>query len=71
MRRIGAACALLMVIIVVPSPVLGQRPPGITANSVERGFADVPGGRLYYEIAGSGEPVVLIHGGWGDIRYWD
>ena len=71
MRRIGPACALLMVIIVVPSSVLGQKPPELTANSVERGFADVPGGRLYYEIAGSGDPVVLIHGGWGDIRYWD
>ena len=71
MRRIGPACALLMVIIVVPSPVLGQKPPEITPNSVERGFADVSGGRLYYEIAGSGDPVVLIHGGWGDIRHWD
>ena len=65
MRRIGPAYALLLVIIVVPSLVLGQKTSEITANSVERGFADVPGGRLYYEIAGSGDPVVLLHGGWG------
>lgn len=72
MRRIGPVCALLFVVVVVPSPVLGQKPPAeMAANSVERGFADVSGGRLYYEIAGSGDPVVLIHGGWGDIRYWD
>jgi pimeloyl-ACP methyl ester carboxylesterase len=27
------------------------------------GFADVNGGRLYHEIYGGGEPLVLIHGG--------
>jgi 3-oxoadipate enol-lactonase len=38
------------------------------ANS---GFADVDGTRLYYEVAGSGPPVVLLHGGWLDLRQWD
>jgi hypothetical protein len=28
-----------------------------------RAFADVNGLRLYYEIHGSGRPVVLLHGG--------
>ena len=26
------------------------------------GFVDVEGTRLYYEVAGSGPPVVLLHG---------
>ena len=34
-------------------------------------WLDVPGGRLYYETAGSGAPVVLLHGGFGDRRMWD
>ncbi|HUG47521.1 MAG TPA: alpha/beta hydrolase [Candidatus Limnocylindria bacterium] len=37
----------------------------------ESGFIDVPGGRLYYEIEGSGPPLLLIHGGLGSLRMWD
>lgn len=35
------------------------------------GFADINGTRLYYEIAGDGLPVVLIHGFSLDCRMWD
>ena len=38
---------------------------------VSSGYADVNGTRLYYEHAGEGDPVVLIHGNWGDCRHWD
>ncbi len=34
-------------------------------------FADVNGTRLYYEVAGSGHPLVLIHGFTLDTRMWD
>ncbi|HZO93185.1 MAG TPA: alpha/beta fold hydrolase [Candidatus Baltobacteraceae bacterium] len=40
-------------------------------TSVESGFADVNGTRLYYETAGAGVPVVLIHGLGLDARTWD
>jgi pimeloyl-ACP methyl ester carboxylesterase len=36
-----------------------------------RGFAPVNGTRLFYEVQGKGEPVVLIHGGQLDSRMWD
>jgi len=39
--------------------------------TVEKGIAEVNGTRLYYEIAGSGDPIVLIHGNGGDRRHWD
>jgi pimeloyl-ACP methyl ester carboxylesterase len=42
-----------------------------SAARVESGTLPVPGGELYYEVAGSGDPVVLIHGGFGDRRMWD
>jgi len=34
-------------------------------------IADVSGTRLYYEMAGSGSPVVFIHGFGSDSRVWD
>mgnify|MGYP001557104857 CR=1 FL=1 len=39
---------------------------------VESGFAEFGDSRLYYEVAGTGEPtVVLIHGGMLDNSMWD
>src|SRR5262245_970929 len=38
---------------------------------IHTGFADVNGTRLYYELAGAGHPLVLIHGFTLDIRMWD
>jgi 3-oxoadipate enol-lactonase len=37
----------------------------------EQEFAAVDGTRLYYEVAGSGEPLVLIHGFALDMHMWD
>ncbi len=42
-----------------------------TAADAQTGFVDVQGGRLYYEEAGTGQPLVLIHGGFLDRRMWD
>jgi pimeloyl-ACP methyl ester carboxylesterase len=38
---------------------------------VVSGFAVVNGTSLYYEIAGAGTPVALIHGFTLDTRMWD
>ena len=40
-------------------------------SSVDSDNAEVNGTRLYYEIFGFGEPIVLIHGGYCDLRVWD
>src|SRR5258706_13574858 len=37
----------------------------------QSGYVEVPGARLYYEVAGSGYPLVLIHGYSLDVRMWD
>lgn len=39
--------------------------------SSESGFLETNGARLYYEVEGSGEPVVLIHAGVANLRMWD
>jgi hypothetical protein len=36
------------------------------AQRIDTGFAEVSGAPLYYEIAGAGRPLVLIH---EDIAY--
>lgn len=37
----------------------------------ETGVAEVNGARIYYEVAGEGEPLVLVHAGIADSRMWD
>lgn len=37
----------------------------------QRGFAPVNGAELYYETAGSGYPLLLIHAGVADSRMWN
>lgn len=45
---------------------------GSPAPIVESGFAEFGQSRLYYEIAGAGEPtVILLHGGMLDCTMWD
>ena len=40
-------------------------------DQVQRGFAEVNGTSLYYEVAGEGLPLVLNHGGLVDNHLWD
>jgi hypothetical protein len=40
----------------------------VSNTSIDREFLEVNGARLYCEIAGSGPAVVLIHGGFVDMR---
>jgi pimeloyl-ACP methyl ester carboxylesterase len=55
------------------SVAAAQSPPNQSAaqSQVQSGFAEINGGKIYYEVAGSGHPLVLIHGGQMDRRMWD
>jgi 3-oxoadipate enol-lactonase len=37
----------------------------------ETGHLAVEGGKIYYEVAGTGHPLVLVHAGVADHRMWD
>jgi pimeloyl-ACP methyl ester carboxylesterase len=40
-------------------------------SRVESGFAAINNARIYYEIAGQGQPFVMIHAGVADSRQWN
>ncbi|MEO7266182.1 MAG: alpha/beta hydrolase [Ferruginibacter sp.] len=41
------------------------------ALNIDSGYAALNGTKLYWETAGIGEAIVLIHGSFGDRRFWD
>jgi pimeloyl-ACP methyl ester carboxylesterase len=47
---------------------VGERP---RVTRLTQGFVEVDGGRLYFEVAGDGPSVVLLHPGLWDRRTWD
>ena len=38
---------------------------------VTSGYVQVNGTRLYYEIAGEGTPLILVHDALHDMHIWD
>lgn len=48
-----------------PAASTKQVKPGKTVTASKIGYAPVNGLKLYYEIHGNGEPLVLLHGGLG------
>jgi len=39
--------------------------------TIKTGFADINGAKLYYKLAGEGQPFVMIHAGISDHRMWN
>lgn len=44
---------------------------GAQVSQSSRGLVPTNGTKLYYEVAGAGAPVVLLHGGWLNSSQWD
>lgn len=40
-------------------------------NEIRTGFVEINGADLYYEVAGAGYPLLLLHAGVADSRMWD
>lgn len=43
----------------------------VLGSPVREGWASVPGGDVHWEERGSGDAIVLLHGGGLDMRQWD
>jgi len=61
MKRIQIPTLALLVVSVVAT---GQEPPARPAKA-EGNYATVNGLKMYYEVHGTGKPLVLLHGGFG------
>jgi pimeloyl-ACP methyl ester carboxylesterase len=59
---------LVWLMLVVINCISNGQAAGIKVDS---GFVEVNGGKLYYEMAGSGEYVVLLHDGMVSNEIWD
>jgi pimeloyl-ACP methyl ester carboxylesterase len=67
--------AVLTVVAIVAAPIRGQAPARRPAQGAWGGkttgvghYADVNGIKLYYETAGTGRPLILLHGGLGALE---
>jgi pimeloyl-ACP methyl ester carboxylesterase len=46
------------------------QPPKPMPDAISSGYAPVNGVQIYYSIYGSGRPVILLHGGLGNMEYF-
>ena len=61
----------LFLILLTVLNVLAQQPTGNSSTGSTSGYIDVDGGKIYYEAAGAGEYIVLLHDGTVHNEVWD
>jgi pimeloyl-ACP methyl ester carboxylesterase len=67
--RIDLIAILVMYLILGVNFSFAQKKESLKLNTAkETGYAPIDGLKLYYEIYGSGNPLVLLHGGLGEIE---
>lgn len=61
--------AVVLVIAICAGPIgaLSAEPAG---NTVRSGYAQVDDIRIYHEVRGAGEPIIMLHGGFGTTLLW-
>jgi hypothetical protein len=70
MLRRSFIASFAVVVILAASP-LAFAQTRTTVAAVKTGYAPVNGLNLYYEIHGTGEPLILLHGGLGSTEMFD
>jgi pimeloyl-ACP methyl ester carboxylesterase len=75
-RRLVALCIALTAIVVAARPVHAEEiwqtlpPPKALPHAGVEGRVDHDGAQIYYATFGAGTPVILLHGGLANGRYW-
>src|SRR5215208_6551222 len=69
-QNLAAVLAVAGVITIAANAQAQAGPRGAGADKAKGGgrYADVNGIKLYYEVHGSGRPLILLHGGLGAIE---
>src|SRR4030095_349998 len=65
---IGKMLAMGMISLAVSTVSLGQSTSDPKQPSAKTGYAPVNGLKMYYEVHGSGKPLVLLHGAFNTIN---
>jgi pimeloyl-ACP methyl ester carboxylesterase len=68
MKKTGFIFCLL---VLTTSNLLSQKSDSNFSNKVDSGYVIVDGGKLFYEVAGEGEYIVLLHDGIVHREIWD
>ena len=64
---VGSATALAASLLTPSTPALAQ---ATTVPGTKRGFLERPGCRIYYEVTGSGPPIIFAHGVGSNHQTW-
>ena len=56
--------------VIIVANLLSQKPDN-NSIPVDSGYVNVDGGKLFYEVAGKGENIVLLHDGMVNCQIWD
>jgi len=67
MSAINLALLTLTLALTITAPALSQSRPTPMTSEKKTGYVAANGLRYYYEIQGTGEPLLLLHGGLGSI----
>ena len=65
------AILVLCLLVFAASNLLSQVPDKMVSVAVDSGYVSVEGEKLYYEMAGKGNDVVLLHDGLIHREVWD
>src|SRR3954469_15035181 len=63
--------ATLLAATLIVGVTLADEPSGPLTDKLTNGYLDVPGSKVYYEEAGSGRAIVLLHDGLLPSVTWD
>ena len=66
-RTIVTLCLLALTAI----NLFSQKSDSNSSVAVDTGYINVDGGKLFYEMTGKGENIVLLHDGMVDREIWD